>query len=92
MTVCYRCLVSGRVQGVFFRASTQREAQKLGLTGHAYNLPDGSVEVLACGEAAAVEQLRDWLWQGPPAAAVTNVECRRIEVPTPMRFRTGSAP
>ena len=58
MTVCYRCLVSGRVQGVFFRASTQREAQKLGLTGHAHNLPDGTVEVLACGEAAAVEQQR----------------------------------
>jgi acylphosphatase len=89
VTVCYRCLVSGRVQGVFFRASTQREAQKLGLTGHAHNLPDGTVEVLACGEAAAVEQLRDWLWQGPAAAGVTDVECRRIEVPTPARFSTG---
>jgi acylphosphatase len=47
------------------------------------------VEVLACGEAAAVEQLRDWLWQGPAAAGVTDVECRRIEVPAPARFSTG---
>ena len=89
MTVCYRCLVSGRVQGVFFRASTQREAQKLGLTGHAHNLPDGNVEVLACGEPAAVEQLKAWLWQGPPAAGVTRVECRRVEAPAPARFSTG---
>jgi acylphosphatase len=89
VTVCYRCLVSGRVQGVFFRASTQREAQKLGLTGHAHNLPDGSVEVLACGEPAAVEQLKAWLWQGPPAAGVTDVECRRSAAPAPARFSTG---
>jgi acylphosphatase len=89
VTVCYRCLVSGRVQGVFFRASTQREAQKLELTGHAHNLADGTVEVLACGEPDAVERLRDWLWQGPPAAGVTNVECRRVEVPAPVRFSTG---
>jgi acylphosphatase len=87
--VCYRCLVSGRVQGVFFRASTQREAQRLGLTGHAHNLPDGTVEVLACGEPAAVEQLRNWLWRGPPAAGVTHVECRRVEAPVPAHFRTG---
>jgi acylphosphatase len=87
--ICYRCLVSGRVQGVFFRASTQREAQRLGLTGHALNLPDGTVEVLACGEPAAVEQLREWLWQGPPAAGVTNVVCRRVETPAPARFSTG---
>ena len=89
MTVCYRCLVTGRVQGVFFRAATQSEAQKLGLTGYAHNLPDGSVEVLACGESAAVEQLKAWLWQGPPAAGVANVECRRVEAPAPARFRTG---
>jgi acylphosphatase len=87
--ICCRCQVSGRVQGVFFRASTQREAQRLGLTGHALNLPDGTVEVLACGEPAAVEQLREWLWQGPPAAGVTNVECRRVETPAPARFSTG---
>jgi len=88
VTVCYRCRVTGRVQGVFFRASTQREAQKLGVTGHAHNLADGSVEVLACGEPAAVEQLKEWLWQGPPGARVSNVECRHAEAPAPARFRT----
>jgi len=87
--VCYRCLVTGRVQGVFFRASTQREAQRLGVSGHAHNLPDGSVEVLACGDPAAVEQLREWLWQGPPGARVHGVECRRVDVPAPSGFRTG---
>ena len=89
MTLCYRCLVTGRVQGVFFRASTQREAQKLGVTGYAHNLPDGSVEVLACGDTAAVEQLKEWLWQGPPGARVSEVECRRVEAPAPTGFRTG---
>lgn len=83
------CRVTGRVQGVFFRASTQREAQKLGVTGHAHNLADGSVEVFACGESAAVQQLKEWLWQGPPAARVTAVECRRVEGPAAARFRTG---
>lgn len=87
--VCYRCLVTGRVQGVFFRASTQREAQRLGVSGHAHNLPDGAVEVLACGDPAAVEQLREWLWQGPPGARVDEVGCRRVEVPAPSGFRTG---
>jgi acylphosphatase len=89
MSVCFLCRVSGRVQGVFFRASTQREAQQLGLTGHAHNLTDGSVEVLVCGDAAAVQQLQAWLWQGPPAARVSNVECRRVEGPAPAHFRTG---
>jgi acylphosphatase len=65
-----RFLVSGRVQGVFFRASTREEALRLGLTGHARNLPDGAVEVLASGDAAALDALAEWLRQGPPAARV----------------------
>jgi acylphosphatase len=88
MTVCYRCVVRGRVQGVFFRASTRSEAHKLGLTGRVENLPDGSVEVLACGEPSAVDRLRQWLWEGPPSARVDAVECRRIEVAAPPRFTT----
>lgn len=66
--------MSGRVQGVFFRASTRARAQSLGVVGHARNLPDGSVEVLACGEEAAVDELCRWLWQGSPASHVTGVK------------------
>lgn len=77
--ICIRCKVSGRVQGVFFRASTQREARNLGITGYAKNLPDGSVEVLACGSASAVEQLGEWLWVGPPAARVSRVDCTPVQ-------------
>jgi len=69
-----RFVVSGRVQGVFFRASARTEALRLGLTGHARNLPDGSVEVLAAGEEAAIAQLEQWLRTGPPLARVTKVE------------------
>jgi len=73
--VCFRCLVAGRVQGVFFRAATREQAQRLGLTGYARNLADGRVEVLACGEPGLVSQLREWLRNGPPMADVTGVAC-----------------
>jgi acylphosphatase len=68
-----RFLVSGRVQGVYFRASTRERALALGLDGHARNLADGSVEVIAAGEAAALEALAEWLQHGPPAARVEQV-------------------
>ena len=73
---CRRFLVTGRVQGVFFRASTAREAARLGILGHAANLPDGSVEVLAAGPPAALDELHRWLHQGPPAARVERVDVR----------------
>ena len=69
-----RFLVGGRVQGVFFRASTREQALALGIEGHAVNLPDGRVEVLAVGDAAALDTLERWLRQGPPAARVDTVE------------------
>lgn len=69
-----RFLVSGRVQGVFFRASTREQAQHLGLCGHARNLPDGRVEVLAAGEADAIDALARWLQHGPPQARVDAVQ------------------
>jgi acylphosphatase len=75
MNVCRRCRVEGLVQGVFFRASTRVRAQQLGVTGWAKNLPDGSVEVLACGAEAAVTQLCEWLREGPPSARVNAVHC-----------------
>jgi acylphosphatase len=72
--VCVRFIVSGRVQGVFFRASAREEALRLGLTGHARNLADGRVEVLAWGDSAALAELERWLHVGPPLARVTRVE------------------
>lgn len=73
-----RFLVSGRVQGVFFRAATRERALALGISGHARNLPDGRVEVLASGSPEALAALADWLEVGPPAARVERVE--RAEV------------
>lgn len=89
MSRCIRCLVSGRVQGVWFRGSTQQQAVALGLGGHARNLADGRVEVVACGETAALERLKAWLRQGPPMARVDGVECAEIDHPAPDGFTTG---
>lgn len=83
-----RFLVSGRVQGVFFRASTRVEAERLGLRGHARNLPDGRVEVLAAGEEAALDALERWLWQGPPQARVEAVKREPFEDEVATGFRT----
>lgn len=69
-----RFLVSGTVQGVFFRSSAKRHAEQLGLSGYARNLVDGRVEVLAHGPADALDELARWLEQGPPNAQVTGVE------------------
>lgn len=87
--VCMRCTVAGRVQGVFFRASAREEALRLGLSGHARNLPDGSVEVLACGEPEAVNALREWLRRGPPQADVTGLACETLEYRAVSGFTTG---
>ena len=72
--VCKRCLVGGRVQGVYYRATAARRAQELGLRGYARNLPDGRVEVLACGDDASVSAFVKWLWIGSSASKVTSVE------------------
>jgi acylphosphatase len=66
--------VSGRVQGVFFRASTAARAQDLGVTGWVRNHHDGTVEVVAEGKRAAVDQLLVWCRQGPPGARVEHLE------------------
>ena len=73
------CIVKGRVQGVFYRATTRRKASELGLHGCASNLPDGSVEVIAWGEPESLQTLEKWLWQGPPAAQVSEVRCIHID-------------
>ncbi len=71
--VCRRFSVTGRVQGVFFRGATQDEARRLQLSGWARNCADGSVEVFACGDDAALARLETWLRQGPPMAQVNGV-------------------
>ena len=87
--VCKRALVEGKVQGVWFRGSTQEQARKLGVNGWAKNLPDGRVEVLMCGSEEAVAQLQEWLYVGPPMAEVTNVEISNDEWQEFFGFTTG---
>jgi acylphosphatase len=72
------CFVSGHVQGVWYRASTQDQAKSLGLTGWAKNLSDGRVEVLAFGEKEKLTQLHEWLKIGPELAKVTEVSYEEV--------------
>ena len=89
MTICYRCWVSGRVQGVYYRGTTQLKAEALDVTGYARNLPDGRVEVMACGNKNQVEQLKSWLWEGPRLAQVEQVQCQQLEIDSiPTAFTT----
>ena len=66
-------IVRGKVQGVWFRASTREQAGLLGLRGHARNMADGSVEVVAVGDVDAIDALEQWLQAGPPLARVEAV-------------------
>ncbi|GAB4170686.1 MAG: hypothetical protein Kow0020_05010 [Wenzhouxiangellaceae bacterium] len=84
-----RFLISGRVQGVFFRASTQQVARRLGITGSAINLPDGRVEVTAFGPPEALDELAQWLQHGPPGARVDHIEQHAVDGQPPERFVTG---
>jgi acylphosphatase len=74
LIICKKCLVSGRVQGVFYRGTAARRAQELAVRGYARNLADGRVEVLACGEEEAVRTFVSWLWTGSSASKVTSVD------------------
>ena len=84
-----RFLVSGRVQGVFFRASTRNEAERLGIAGTASNLADGRVEVIASGSDASLDALEKWLRRGPPSARVDEVVRETIDERAMQEFRTG---
>lgn len=77
------------MQGVWFRESTRQQATRLGIAGHAVNLPDGSVEVLACGSHEAVEELARWLRNGPPLARVRGLSSSEYNGICPERFTTG---
>lgn len=76
MTKTIHAFVSGRVQGVFYRASLAEKAQQLQLCGFVRNLPDGRVEYLVQGAADRVDALVQWSQQGPPFANVTDMTCR----------------
>jgi len=76
----YHVWVSGRVQGVFFRANTWKQAQSLGLRGWVRNLPDGRVEAVFEGEARAAGAMLDWTRTGSPPSRVDHVEVREEPV------------
>ena len=88
MSACKSFLVSGRVQGVFFRASTRDKALSLGLNGYAKNLSDGRVEVVACGSGDALDELEAWLHEGPRMAEVSDVQVADAESPAIDGFET----
>lgn len=67
-------IISGRVQGVFFRAESQKKAQVLGLKGWVQNLPTGQVELYAQGDEKTLKQLLDWCKKGPPQASVEDIQ------------------
>ncbi|HEY3820879.1 MAG TPA: acylphosphatase [Polyangiaceae bacterium] len=69
-------IVRGRVTGVFFRAATQREAKRLGITGWVKNRPDGAIEMVAEGEEEAIKEMVSWANHGPSAARVDSVDVR----------------
>jgi len=73
-----RAIVSGRVQGVWYRAHTRDRAAELGVVGFVRNLPDGTVEIVAQGDDAKVEALMSWARLGPPLAEVTEVRSREM--------------
>ena len=89
MGECRKFRIEGRVQGVWFRESTRQQAARFGITGYAINLPDGSVEVLACGAPEALAHLASWLHQGPPMAQVISVTEMVYQGECPERFSTG---
>ena len=81
--VCKKCLVGGRVQGVFYRGTAARRARELGIRGYARNLADGRVEILACGDGETVSEFVQWLWVGSPASKVTSVDVSEVAVSAP---------
>jgi acylphosphatase len=72
-------IIHGRVQGVWFRASTKETAENLGVKGWVRNLPDRSVEIDALGDTGIIEKFIQWCYQGPPGARVTNIDITELE-------------
>ncbi|MGC8120546.1 acylphosphatase [Marinobacter sp. VGCF2001] len=74
----WQLLVSGTVQGVYYRASTEQKARQLCLTGQVRNLPDGRVEIIAEGDEEQLQALKAWCQQGPERAVVEHIETREL--------------
>ena len=79
MNVSYIVHVSGKVQGVYFRMSSQQKAIDYGLSGYAKNLDDGDVEVFLSGEQANIDKMLAWLKHGPEEAQVTQIQQKQVE-------------
>ena len=79
MNVSYIVRVSGKVQGVYFRVSSQQKAIDYGLSGYARNLADGDVEVFLSGEQESVDKMLAWLKQGPEQAQVAKMQQKQVD-------------
>jgi acylphosphatase len=84
-----RFLVSGRVQGVFFRVSAAARANELGLSGRARNLANGQVEVIAFGDERALDEIEMWLHRGPPSSSVDSVSRETLRSDIAVDLPTG---
>ena len=90
MTEARHLSITGRVQGVCYRASMAQEAQALGITGWVRNRMDGSVEAVVCGEAEAIARIIAWARNGPPAASVDHVHVELAQADDYASFSTRS--
>lgn len=77
--ICIHCYISGKVQGVFFRANTKAQAEQLELKGWVKNVPDGTVEVFACGSKEKIAIFYEWLQKGPERASVINASYEELD-------------
>jgi len=79
--ICVRAVISGRVQGVFFRMETKKAAQRIGVFGWVKNNRDGTVEALFEGDKDRVDSMLEWCRKGPPLSVVKDVSISREEAP-----------
>lgn len=83
---CVHYRVRGRVQGVFYRASTEARARQLGITGWVRNDENGDVELIACGPLPVLQEFEKWLWRGPANAHVNDVRATPVSAQIYERF------
>lgn len=88
MTTARHYLITGRVQGVWYRRTCQQQAVQFGLTGWVRNLRDGRVEAVACGDASTLAEFENWLRVGPPVARVDSVQIGETAAPGCATFET----